>query len=160
MKKDKRTNKIFHILYLRILTLTLCFFVFCSERTQTTNVQRYIRVKGRFWYKDKRTTTKKNKKTNTNSYKNLAILFRPIRFFIFLFGFPIFWWWVYLMNVIPETGRVHYVFIASASPVPLISPAMTVIQIKPSIALPLTTIFYIYSNQLLIAFLLFIISTL
>ena len=44
----------------------------------------------------------------------LAILFRPFRFYCSqnfkLFGFPIFRFWAYLMKVIPEMRRAHYIW--------------------------------------------------
>jgi len=44
-------------------------------------------------------------------WSNLAILFLPIGLMLSntfkLFGFPIFWYWPYLMKVISETRRAH-----------------------------------------------------
>jgi hypothetical protein len=43
----------------------------------------------------------------------LGILFRPFGFIaptIKLFGFPIFWYWAYLMKVTPEKPRAHWIW--------------------------------------------------
>jgi hypothetical protein len=49
-----------------------------------------------------------------DSYPIVTVLFRPFGFIVLLktkFGFLIFWPWGYLVKGIPETCRVHYIYV-------------------------------------------------